>query len=81
MMPLVMSGFGKLGPSAEAYLQSSASVATSGIVDRGAWLRLARQSLSCALVCGHGVVFRRYYSSLAKGAGKDFRAGAAVAYV
>ena len=30
---------------------------------------------------GRGFVFHRYYSSLAKGAGKDFRAGGAVAYV
>ena len=51
------------------------------MVDRGVWLRVARQYLSCALVRGRGFVFHRYYSSLAKGAGKDFRAGAAVAYV
>ena len=82
MVPLVMSTCGKLGPSAEAYLQSLAAVASSsGIVDRGVWLRVARQYLSCALVRGRGFVVHRYYSSLAKGAGKDFRAGAAVAYV
>ena len=77
-----MTSFGKLGPSAEGYLQSLASVASStGLVDRGAWLCVARQYLSCALVRGRGQIFHRYYSSLAKGAGKDYQPGAQVAYV
>ena len=33
-------------------------------------------SLSCALVRGQGIVFRHYYKSIAKGAGKGFRDGA-----
>ena len=50
-VPLVLSTFGILGPAAEGYLQKSASVACStGFVDRGAWLRISRQYLSCALV-------------------------------
>ena len=62
--------------------KSLASIATSsGIVDPGAWLRVARQCLSCALVRGRDFVFHCYHSSLAKGAGKDFCSGAAVAYV
>ena len=81
MIPLVMSTFGKLGPAAESYLHSLADVASStGFVDRGVWLRIARQYLSCSLVKGRGFVFQRYYSSLAKGAGKDFRAGADSAF-
>ena len=36
------------------------------------------QYLSCALVRGRGIVFRRYYQGIAKSAGKDFRAGAVV---
>jgi hypothetical protein len=79
MVPLVMSAFGKLGPAAEGYLQSLATVACStGVVDRGVWLCLSRQNLSCALLRGRGIVFRDYYRSLAKSAGKDFCDGAVV---
>ena len=60
-IPLVMTTFGKLGPSAELYLQSLADVACStGFVDRGVWLRTAKQLLSCALVRGRRIVFRHY---------------------
>jgi len=79
MVPLVMTTFGKLGPSAQGFLQSLADVACStGVVDRGLWLRIAMQYLSCALVRGRGIVFRRYYQyyqGIAKSAGKDFRDG------
>jgi hypothetical protein len=79
MVPLVMSTFGKLGP--EGYLQNLASVACStGVVDRGVWLRIARQYLSCALVRGRGIAFRHFYRSLAKSAWKDFRDGAVVPF-
>ena len=38
MVPLVMTTFGKLGPSAQGFLQSLADVACStGVVDRGLW--------------------------------------------
>ena len=68
-----------LGPSAESYLKSLADVACStGFVDRGVWLRVEKQFLSCALVRGRGVVFRHYYKSIAKRAGKDYRDGAVV---
>ena len=51
MIPLVMTTFGKLGPSAESYLKSLADVACStGFVDRGVWLHVVKQFLSCALV-------------------------------
>jgi hypothetical protein len=81
MVPLVMSAFGKLVPAAEGYLQNLASVACStGVVDRGVWLRISRQYLSCALVRGHGIVFRHYYRSLAKSAGKHFCDGAVVPF-
>ena len=71
MIPLVMTTFGKLGPSAESYLKSLADVACStGSVDRGVWLRVEKQFLSCALVRGRGVVFRHYYKSIAKLLGK-----------
>ena len=46
---------------------------SAGVVDRGLWLRIAMQYLSCALVRGRGVVFCRYYQGTAKGAGKNFR--------
>ena len=78
MILLVMSTFGKLGPSAELYLKSLADVACStGSVDRGVWLHVAKQFLSCALVRGRGVVFRHYYTSIA---GKDYRDGAVVPF-
>ena len=80
MIPLVMTTFGKLGPSAESYLKKLADVACStGCVHRGV-LRIAKQCLSCALVRGRGIVFRHYYQSIAKCAGKDFRDGAAVPF-
>ena len=44
------------------------------------WLRVAKQFLSCALVRGRGVVFRHYYKSIAKCAGKDYRDGAVVPF-
>ena len=70
-----------LGPSAEWYLKSLADVAcSSGFVDRGVWLRVAKQLLSCALVRGRGVVFRHYYKSIAKCAGKDYRDGPVVPF-
>jgi hypothetical protein len=76
-----MSTFGKLGPAAEGYLQNLASVACStGVVDRGVWLRISRQYLSFALVRGRGIVLRHYYRSLAKSAAKDFRDGAVVPF-
>jgi hypothetical protein len=75
----VMTSFGKLGRAAEGYLQSHATTACStGVDDRGMWLRIARQCLSCALV--HGVVFRHYYRSMAQCAGRDFRDGAVVPF-
>ena len=81
MVPLVVTTFGKMGPSAQGFLQSSADVACStGVVDRGSWLRIAQQYLSCALVPGRGIVFRYYYQSMAKSAGKDFRDGAVVPF-
>ena len=81
MILLVMSTFGRLGPSAESYLKKLADVACStGCVDRGVWLRIAKQYSSCALVRGRGIVFRYYYQSIAKCAGKDFRDGAAVPF-
>jgi hypothetical protein len=71
-VPLVISTFGKLGPPAEGYLQNLASVACStGVVDRGVWLRISRQYLSCALVRGRGIVFRHHYSSPARSDGRD----------
>ena len=79
MVPLVTTIFGKLGPAAQSFLQSLADVACStGVVDRGLWPRIAIQYLSCALVRGRGIVFRRYYQGIAKSAGKDFRDGAVV---
>ncbi len=81
MVPLVMTTFGKLGPSAEGYLQNLATVACStGAVDRGMWLRIGRQYLSCSLVRGRGIIFRHYYRSMAKSSGKDFRDAAVVAF-
>ena len=79
MIPLVMTTFDKLGPSAESYLKSLADVACStGSVDRGVWLRSS--FLSCALVRGRSVVFRHYYKCIAKCAGKDYRDGAVVPF-
>lgn len=44
--------FGMLGP-AELHLQSLVNVACStGVADRGVWLRISRQFLSCALLRG-----------------------------
>jgi hypothetical protein len=69
-----MTSFGKVGPAAENYLQSLAIIACStGVVDRGMWLRIARQYLSCASVRCRGVVFCQCYRSVAKSVGKDFR--------
>ena len=72
----MVTTFRKPGPSAQGFLQSLAEVACStGVVDRGSWLRIAQQYLSCALVRGRGIVFRYYYQSTAQSAGKDFRDG------
>ena len=81
MVLLLMTTCSKLGPSAQGFLQSLADVACStGVVDRGLWLRIAMQYLSCALVRGRGIVFRRYYQGIPKSAGKDFRDGAVVPF-
>jgi hypothetical protein len=81
MVSLVMSTFGKLGPAAEGFLQNLAPVACwTGVVDRGVWLRISCPYLSCVLVRGRGMVFCRFYRSLAKSAGKDFRDGAVVPF-
>ena len=59
MLLLVVTTFGKLGPSAQGFLQSLADVACSTrVVDCGLRLRIAQQYLSCALVRGRGTVFR-----------------------
>jgi hypothetical protein len=63
MVPVVISKFDKLGPAAEGYLQKLATVA--GVVDRGVWLRICHQYLSCALIRGRGIVYCHYYRSLA----------------
>ena len=61
MIPLVMTTFGKLGPSGESYLRSLADVACStGFVDRGVWLRVAKQFLS------RGSGSWRFFSSVLK---------------
>ena len=78
---MVTTTFGKLSPSAVSYLQSLADDACSTeFVDRGVGLRIAKQFLSCASVRGRGIVFRHYYESIAKCAGKDFRDGAVVPF-
>ena len=77
MVPLVMTTFRKLGPSAQGFLQSLADIACStGDVDHGLWLRTAMEYLSCALVRGRGIVFRCCHQAIAKSAGQDFRDGA-----
>ena len=44
MVPLVVTTFGKLGPSAQGFLQSLAGIAClTGVEDRGSWLRIAQQ--------------------------------------
>ena len=59
MVPLMVPTFGKLGPSAQGFLQSLPDVACSTVVvDRGSLLRIAQQYLRCALVRGRGTVFR-----------------------
>ena len=66
MVPLVVTTFSKLGPSAEGCLQGLVYVACSArVVDRGSWLRIAHQYLICALVCGRDFVFRYYCQSMA----------------
>ena len=46
MVPLVVTTFGKMGPSAQGFLQSSADVACStGVADLSSWLRTAQQYL------------------------------------
>ena len=52
MVPLVVSTFGKLVPSAQGFLHSFTDV-----VHRGSWLRIAQQYLSCASVRGMGKTF------------------------
>ena len=50
---LEVATFDKLSPSAQGFLKSLSDVACSaGVVDRGSWLRIAQQYLSCALVRG-----------------------------
>ena len=53
---------------------------STGCVDGGVWLRIAKQYLSCDLVRGRGIVFRHYYQRIAKCAGKDFRDSAVVPF-
>ena len=66
---------------ASPMIVSLADVACStDFVDRGVWLRVAKQFLSCASVLGRRVVFRHYYKSIAKCAGKDYRDGAVVPF-
>ena len=80
MVPLVVVG--QLCP-AQGFLQSLADVACStGVVDRGSWLRIAQQYLSCVVLWfgGRGIVLRYYYQSMAKSAGTDFRDGAVVPF-
>ena len=46
---------------------------------RGVWLRIAQQILSCAWVCGRGIVLRHHYKIIAKRAGKDLCDGSCCA--
>ena len=73
IVPLVLTTFGNLGLSAHGFLQSLVDVACStGVVNRGSWLRIAQQYLSCALVRGRGIVVRYYYQSMAQVLGRTF---------
>jgi hypothetical protein len=45
---------------------------STGIVDRGLWIRIPKQYLSCALVRGRDIVFCQYYKSIVKSAGRDY---------
>ena len=56
MVPLMVTTFGKLGPSAQGFLQSLADVACSTcVVYRGSWLRIAQQYLCCGSWTWHRV--------------------------
>ena len=73
MVPLVVTTFSKLGSSAQGFLQSLAdAVCSTCVVDCGLLLRNAQKYLSCVSVRGCGIVFRHYYQSIAKSAGKTF---------
>ena len=56
----------------------TAIACSTEFVDRGVWVPIVKQFLSCALVWGRSIVFRHYCKSFAKCAGKDFRDGAVV---
>ena len=59
--------------------QISADVACStGVVDRGMWLRKTMQYLSCTVVRGRSIVFHHYYQSIVQSAEKASRKGAVV---
>jgi hypothetical protein len=60
-----MTTFGKLGVAGETHLQDLDSVARStGRLDKGVWLHIARQYQTCALVQGCSVEFRHYSCSV-----------------
>ena len=77
--PLVLTTSGKLSPSANDVLQSLADVPSStGVVDRGLWLNIAKEHLSRVQVRGCGTVLQHDHQNVAKSAGKQLLVGVPV---
>jgi hypothetical protein len=78
-MPLAVESYGRLGRAASLFLsQLGDAAALHGNVSKAAFVRFARQQLSCALCKGNAGVYAASLQALARRSGRHFQPGSAV---
>ena len=78
-VPLAVESYGRLGQAASRFLSELGAVAAlDGRVSKAAFVRFARQELSCTLCKGNAGVYASSLFSIAQSAGRNFQPGCAV---
>ncbi len=77
-VPLAVESFGRLGRAASRFLSELGDVASAGangLVSRAAFVRGARQELSCALCRGNARLYHESMFAIARAVGRSFLPG------
>jgi hypothetical protein len=75
-VPLAVESFGRMGLAASRFLSDLGDVAAAGgQADKAAFVRAARQELSCALCRGNGLVYGASAVGVARAVGRAFVPG------
>ncbi len=79
-VPLACESFGRMGRQAAGFLSQLGDVAAAGgRVSKSAFVRTAREELSCALARGNARMYGRAMAIVARSVGRAFLPGAAAA--